>query len=190
MTEITTPLYTGKLIRLTRIDLEKDPQTLADWSQNASLMRQISPAPAYPTSAWKQKKRLEALEKQMDKERDLFYYHIRPLGDERLLGWAKLKDILWAAQSGDLELALAPSEQRRGYGSDAIQLLLRLAFHELNLHRLTVYLPAYNIHAANFVQKFGFREEVRRREGWARDGKRWDLLQFGLLKHEWSGYHE
>jgi len=67
---------------------------------------------------------------------------------------------------------------------------LRLAFNELNLHRLTVMLPEYNIRGIELAKKFAFSEEVRRREVIFRDGRRWDSLQLGLLRSEWSVNHE
>jgi RimJ/RimL family protein N-acetyltransferase len=33
--------------------------------------------------------------------------------------------------------------------------------------------------------KFGFMEEIRRRQAINRDGQFWDLVSFGLLNAEW-----
>lgn len=187
--DITTSLYLGKLVRLTRIE-EKDAETLAQWSQDASLHRMLYEGPAQPLSPWQMKKRLEKIEKSVDEEKNLFYYHIRPLDDERLLGWGKIEWILWPSQTGVVRMAIGPTEQNKGYGSDAFKLLLRFAFDELNLHRVTVILPEYNTQGSKFVKKFGFSEEIRRREVLFRDGRRWDSLHFGLLHSEWEGRHE
>lgn len=66
-----------------------------------------------------------------------------------------------------------------------MRLLLRYAFAELNLYRLTALVPEYNQGAMQLFQKFGFVEEVRRRKALNRDGELWDLLAFGLLNSEW-----
>jgi RimJ/RimL family protein N-acetyltransferase len=187
--DITTSLYTGKLVRLTRIE-EKDAETLAEWSKEATLGRMLYQSPARPLAVWQVKKQLEKIEKAVDEEKNLFYYHIRPLGEERLIGWGKIEWILWPSQVGAIRMAIGPSEQNKGYGSEAFSLLLRFAFDELNLHRLTAILPDYNLQGIKFVKKFGFSEEVRRREVLFRDGRRWDLLNFGLLRSEWSVNHE
>lgn len=187
---LATSLYTGKLVRLTRIELEKDPETLAEWSKDAALARMLNETPARPLASEQIKKRLEKIEKEMDEEKNLFYFHIRPLGEEKLLGWGKIYWILWSSQVGCLELAIGPSEQNKGYGAEAMSLLLRLAFDELNLHHLTVMLPEYNIQGIKFIESFGFCEEVRRREVIFRDGRRWDSLHFGLLRSDWSVKHE
>jgi RimJ/RimL family protein N-acetyltransferase len=64
--------------------------------------------------------------------------------------------------------------------------LLRYAFDELNLYRLTAVIPEYNPVAMQLFSKAGFVEEVRRRKALNRDDKRWDLINLGLLHEEWS----
>jgi RimJ/RimL family protein N-acetyltransferase len=56
----------------------------------------------------------------------------------------------------------------------------------LNLFRVSARVPEYNKAAIALFRKFGFVEEVRRRQALDRDGRRWDLLVFGLLKDEWQ----
>jgi RimJ/RimL family protein N-acetyltransferase len=188
--DIATSLYTGKLVRLTRIEMDKDPATLAEWSQEATLARMLNETPARPLATEQIKKRLEKVEKEMDEEKNLFYFHLRPIGEEKLVGWGKIYWIVWPSQIANLQMAIGPSEQNKGYGTEAFRLFLRLAFDELNLHRLTVILPEYNINGIKFVKKFGFGEEVRRREVIFRDGRRWDSLHLGLLRSERSVNHE
>ena len=187
--DIATSLYTGKFVRLTRVE-EKDAETLAEWSKDATLGRMLSQAPVRPLSPAQVRKQLERTEKEVEEGKNAYYYHIRPVGDDRLVGWGKIYWILWPSQIGMIQTAIGPSEQKKGYGSDAFSLLLRFAFNELNLHRLTVILPEYNVDGCQFLKKFCFSEEVRRREAIFRDGRRWDMLHFGLLRSEWEGHHE
>jgi RimJ/RimL family protein N-acetyltransferase len=188
--DIAKSLYTGKLVRLTGIEAEKDAEALADWSKDATLARMLDIAPARPLAPEFFKKQFERIEKEMDEKHELFRFHIRPLGEEKLIGWAEIYWILWPSQIADIRLVIAPSEQKKGYGSDALKLMLRIAFDELNLHRLAVKIPEYDIPGIKFAKKFGFSEEVRRREVIFRDGRRWDSLIFSLLRPEWSGSHE
>jgi RimJ/RimL family protein N-acetyltransferase len=67
----------------------------------------------------------------------------------------------------------------------ALHLLLRFAFAELNLFRVTANVAEYNQAAIALLQKFGFVQEVCRRKALERDGRRWDLYIFGLLSDEW-----
>jgi RimJ/RimL family protein N-acetyltransferase len=65
-------------------------------------------------------------------------------------------------------------------------MLLRFAFAELNLYRVTAIVAEYNEGAIALLHKFGFVQEVCRRKSLERDGRRWDLYIFGLLNEEWQ----
>jgi RimJ/RimL family protein N-acetyltransferase len=78
------------------------------------------------------------------------------------------------------------SDRRQGYGSDALDLLLRFAFNDLNLHRLSVWPSADNFPFIHMVEKAGFEEEARRREAVFHDGRYWDEVQMGLLRTKWE----
>jgi RimJ/RimL family protein N-acetyltransferase len=184
--DIATSLFRGNHIRLACIDYDKDPAEISRWTHQAAYLRMLGEATAYPLSAFQIKKQLEKIEKSADEERNLFYFHIRPLEEERLLGYAKIDWILWNSRVGRLSLAIGDTaEHKKGYGSDAMRLLLRYAFSELNLHRVYLMLPEYNEAGIHLLKKFGFTQEVCRREVIVRESRRWDMLEFGLLQPEW-----
>jgi RimJ/RimL family protein N-acetyltransferase len=184
---IENPLFEGKLIRLGQIDHEKDPEVVSRWTHDASFMRNMYTEPMRPLSAWQVKKELEKLEKSIEEEKNLFHFRIRARSDDRLIGMAELAWISWTNLSGYVRLGIGLAQDlRQGYGSEALRLLLRYAFDELNLYRLTAIIPEYNLPALALFQGFGFVEEVRRRQALERDSRRWDLLQCGLLRAEWK----
>jgi RimJ/RimL family protein N-acetyltransferase len=69
-------------------------------------------------------------------------------------------------------------------------MLLRFAFAEINMFRVSARVPEYNVAALGLFKKFGFAEEVRRRSALERDGRRWDLFVVGLLNDEWKSQAE
>lgn len=184
---IDTPLFEGSLVRLGQIDHEKDPETVSRWTHDAGFMRMMYTEPLRPLTPWQVKKKLEELEKSIEENHNLFHFRIRARTDERLLGIAELYWITWTNATSTIRLGIGAAEDRRlGYGCEALSLLLRYAFAELNLHRLTAVLPEYNLPALALFQSLGFVEEVRRRQALARDGRFWDLMHFGLLSSEWK----
>ena len=184
---IEKPLFKGTLISFAPIDHEKDPEILARWTNDPGFMRLYSVEPVRPQSVWAIKKKLEEVEKNLDEQRNGFYFHIHTREDDRLVGIAELKWISWSNGIGFVNLSIGSAQDwRKGYGSEALLMLIRYAFRELNLHRLTAIIPAYNAAALVLFAKHGFVEEVRRRKALHRDGKRWDLLHLGLLAEEWK----
>jgi len=187
MFDIAAQLFEGQDIRFGPIDYDKDPQVEAKWTHNAEFMRLYDVNPARPLSAGIVKKQYEKLEKRMEEDKDLYHFMIRAKADDRLLGKAEVQRIEWTNGNGQIRIGIGAAEDRcKGYGTQALRMLLRFAFAELNLFRMSANVPEYNEGAIALLKKFGFVEEVRRRQALERDGRRWDLLVFGLLKDEWQ----
>lgn len=187
MSGIASQLFEGAHIRFGPIDHEKDAEVESKWTHDAHFMRMFDLSPARPMSAAMVKKQYEKLEKQVAEEKNLYYFTIRAKADDRLIGKAVIEWIEWTNSNAFLRLGIGEAQDRRhGYGSQALQMLLRFAFSELNLYRVSANVQEYNEPAIALLKQFGFVEEVRRRQGLDRDGRRWDLLFFGLLKDEWQ----
>jgi RimJ/RimL family protein N-acetyltransferase len=186
---IDTQLFEGKLIRLAPIDHDKDPEVESRWTHDLDLMRSLSRSVAMPLSMAQMKKRYEAIEKEVEESKKLFYFTIRGKEDARLLGFIRIEWIEWTHGTGNLRMAIGDKNERsKGYGSDALSLMLRYAFDELNLYRLSINVGEDNPGALRFFKRFGFVEEVRRRKAIQRDGKTWDVIHLGLLRDEWSAW--
>ena len=186
MFDIQTQLFESQDIRFGPIDHEKDPEVESKWTHDSEFMRLMETSPARPMSAAMIKKQYEKLEKQVEEDKNLYHFMIRLKADERLIGKAAIQRIEWANGNGFLRLGIGAAEDRRkGYGTQALRMLLRFAFAELNLFRVSALVPEYNEGALALLQKFGFVQEVCRRKALERDGRRWDLYVFGLLNDEW-----
>jgi RimJ/RimL family protein N-acetyltransferase len=68
-----------------------------------------------------------------------------------------------------------------------MRLALDYAFSELNLHRVQLTVFAYNARAIALYEKLGFVREGVYREFLHRDGVRYDMYLYGLLRREWRG---
>ena len=191
MFDIQTQLFDGQDIRFGPIDHEKDAEIESKWTHDSDFMRMMEITPARPLSAALIKKQYEKLEKQMDEDKNLYYFTIRARDDDHLVGKAAIQWIEWANGNGFLRLGIGAAEDRgRGYGTQALGMLLRFAFAELNLFRVSAIVPEYNEGAITLLKKFDFLQEVCRRKSLERDGRRWDLYVFGLLRDEWQYRHE
>lgn len=186
MLEIQNQLFEAQDVRLGPIDHEAHPEIESKWTHDAEFMRLMELGPVRPLSPEMVRKQYEALEKKMDENKNLFHFTIRTRQDDRLIGKAVIESIDWTNGNGFMHIGIGEAELRRkGLGGQAMNLLLRYAFSEINLYRLTAVVPEYNEGAIRFFKKFGFVEEVRRRRALNRDGRIWDLLGFGLLNSEW-----
>lgn len=187
MFDIQTQLFEGQDIRFGPIDHEKDPEIESKWTHDSEFMRMMETNPARPMSAAMIKKQYEKLEKQIEEDKNLYHFMIRSKADDRLMGKASIHWIEWANGNSFIRLGIgAAQDRRKGYGTQALRMLLRFAFAELNLFRVSAIVPEYNEGAIALLHKLGFVQEVCRRQSLERDGRRWDLYVFGLLNEEWQ----
>jgi len=176
------PLFAGRLVRLAAPRPE-DSDTFARWSENDQHLRSADDDPARPLSP----EAFAAWETPFLQSPDAYAFRIRTLADDALIGTVALVTIKWTNQTAMFGIAIGDSTNwGKGYGSDAICLALRYAFYELNLHRVWLTTISYNERGVAAFEKAGFRPEGVSREMIHREGRRYDLLHYGLLRHEWE----
>jgi RimJ/RimL family protein N-acetyltransferase len=187
---LNKPLFEGEGVSLAPIDREKDAEIEARWTQDAAYLRLLGTEPALPSSPERIRKRYETIEKEVEQERNHFYFTIRLRPDDRLIGFIRLYWIEWAMSYGSIQLGIGEAAERgKGYGAQALELMLRYAFSELNLYRLNAVIQEYNQPALRLFQKAGFVEEVCQRQALYKDGRRWDRIMLGMLRDEWRVRH-
>ena len=185
MLTIQTPLLEAQDIRLGPIYHEKDSAVESRWTYDSEFMCLMELKPVRPLSPEMVMEEYQTLTKEIEEE-NLIYFTIRAREEDRLLGKAMLESIDWSNGNGYIRLGIGSGEDRgQGLGTQALGLLLRFAFAELDLFRVTIVIPEYNQAALALVRKFGFIEEVRRQNALLCDERVWDLLVFGLLHSEW-----
>lgn len=121
------------------------------------------------------------------KANDEITFAIRLNDGDELIGTIALDGIEWSNQVAGLSIGIgSPSNRNQGYGYEATQLALTYAFYELNLYRVQYTVFSYNQVSIALCEKCGFQREGVYREYIQRDGKRYDMYLYGLLRHEWE----
>ena len=110
------------------------------------------------------------------------------IGDaDEYLGEIVLSGIDPVTKSARLGLSMRPKYRGRGYGTEAISLVLGLAFDGLGLHRVEIDVLSINARAKSIYENLGFQVEGRRRDAF-RDGDRWcDGIVMSLLEDDYRG---
>jgi RimJ/RimL family protein N-acetyltransferase len=105
--------------------------------------------------------------------------------NDTLIGNISLMEIEHIHRRAMLGLFIGDAEQRgRGYGAEAIRLLLDYGFNILNLHSIMLLVHGDNPHAFKCYQKVGFKEIGRRREARIKGGEYIDLIYMDILDTE------
>lgn len=176
-------LLRGQLVRLTAANSATDPEIAVHWGCNSEYLRLLDTEPARPFTLKERRTR--------DEEGDVaelnYFFRIRPLNDDRPLGFVGLWQIFWANGEGFLGIGIGnPADWGQGYGTDAMRVMLRFAFTELNLHRISLQVFEYNTRAIRSYEKAGFKREGVERQYLLRNGRRWDIVYMGALRSEWQ----
>jgi len=79
-----------------------------------------------------------------------------------------------------------PDARGRGYGTEAMRLLLDYAFTVLGLHNVMLTVVEYNGAGRRCYEKVGFREMGRRRESRWYNGRFWDEIHMDILTTEFT----
>ena len=114
-------------------------------------------------------------------------FSIETLGEApELVGHVGLFDANVKDRCGTLGIMLLRPYLGRGYGTDAVRLIVGYGFREVGLHRIQLGVYSFNARAIAAYRKAGFVEEGRRREAIHHDGRWYDNVQMSILAHEWA----
>jgi len=178
---LTANLLQGPRIQLTTIT-QDDLPTIARWHQDAGFARMFDANPAAPKTSGALEPWLEGYAR----SNTGYLFGVRLLDSDELLGFIELDSILWPHRHTWLSIAIGDAaNQGKGYGAEALGLALQFAFQELNLHRVQLTVFSYNQRAIALYEKLGFRREGVFREHIERDGARYDMYLYGMLRPEW-----
>ncbi len=118
-------------------------------------------------------------------------YAITVRGSGRLIGSTTFSNLDPENGSTLFHISLGePDTWGQGYGTEATELMLWLAFERIGLHRVALSVFDFNSRAVRSYEKAGFQVEGRNRQAIARDGGRWDELTMGILASEWRARQE
>ena len=175
----------GKLVRLRRFEKE-DLERVLGWINDREVTRFL--AARYPFSRAQEEDWIDRVSKQPPSEG--LVLAIELLADSRHIGSIGLHDPRWEDRHASLGIMIGEKDcWGRGYGTDAILTLLRFAFDEMNLHRVTLDVLTDNDRAIASYRKCGFVSEGTLRQAYYQEGRYRDLLTMGVLAGEFRALH-
>ena len=119
---------------------------------------------------------------------DKVYLSIIKLSNDELIGNISLMNIDHINKTATLGIMIGKNDEReKGYGTEAINLLLDYAFNHLNLNNIMLELLDTNERAKKCYLKCGFKDAGASREEIFLNGKYYDKLHMDILESEFEG---
>jgi RimJ/RimL family protein N-acetyltransferase len=106
-----------------------------------------------------------------------------------IIGNCSFMDIERRIRSAEVGIFIGEKDYwNKGYGTEAMQLLLKLGFETLNLNRISLRVFETNPHAIHVYKKIGFVHEGTLREAMYMDNQYIDVHIMSVLRSEWKGF--
>lgn len=114
-------------------------------------------------------------------------FSIVTLDDDKMIGTVGLERIEHTHRTATLGVFIGDKDYlSKGYGTEAIRLLLDYGFNYLNLHNIKLQLLSFNERALKCYRKCGFKETGRIRESRFINGKYYDVIVMDILANEFT----
>lgn len=182
-------LLQGEQVRLLAVEPEQNAALLSRWGHNGEYMRNLD---GDPIRLWSPQGTQKWLEDETGEDKpNMILFMVQDLATEQMIGFVDLTGFQSIHKDAWVGIGLGePSYWGKGYGTDAMRVLLRYAFSELGLHRIGLTVFEYNRRAIRSYEKAGYQIEGQYREFIHRDGRRWDMIFMGILQEEWKQIEE
>ncbi len=172
-------MLTGERVTL-RTPRRSDTQILNEyWSDLEVASRASNRSPrTYTVEA------TQAMFDEFEKQEGMVRFVIEVEGE--VVGDCSLHDIDKHNRTCDVGIAIGRPHWSKGYGQEALRLLVDFAFAHHNMHRVALEVLADDPRAVACYTKVGFVEEGRLRQRDWRDGEYHDVLIMGILDQDWA----
>lgn len=173
----------GKKVYLSPIDKENDIPKYTKWLNDLDVSARLGGAAVLYTEEYER----EFLE---NGQKGAMHYAIIRASDDTLLGNASLFEFNHIHRKAQIGLFIGDRENRgKGYGREAMGLLLAYAYGVMNIHNVMLQAFSFNENAIGLYESLGFREIGRRRESYFFKGVYYDEVFMELLDTDFKPHH-
>lgn len=131
----------------------------------------------------------EWFDKLKDRE-DTVFFSILLLdqnGPEKIIGNCAIHNINAKNRACSCGITIGEKDyQNKGYGTEAMEMLVEYGFNTLNMNRIELSVYDFNIRAYKSYIKVGFVEEGRKRQARYHNGEYHDEIIMSLLREDWE----
>ena len=106
---------------------------------------------------------------------------------EKIIGNCSIQNINSKNRACSCGIIIGEKEyQGKGYGTEAMEMLIEYGFNTLNVNRIELTVYEFNIRAYKSYLKVGFVEEGRKRQARYHNGKYYDEVIMAILRENWE----
>lgn len=175
-------MYKGKKVILTEYRKEDIKKALG-YVNNPEVKSLLTPGIPFPYTLEDEEKWYDSL----SANKDTYNFAIRTLEDNKYIGGCGINSVNWKNSNVIIGIFIGDKDYwSKGYGTDALNVLIKFIFEEMNINKIKLNVYSFNKRAIKSYEKCGFKVEGVLREEVYRFGKYQDDILMGLLRSEWG----
>jgi len=167
---------------------EEDAKSILENINNLEVTKWLLVVP-YPYTLKDAKKWVkENKDKWKKKKKESYTFGIELKEEKKIIGGIGIHDFDKFQGKASVGYWLGENYHGKGYGTEALDALLKFAFNNLKLRKIEAGVFVGNPSSGKLLEKFGAKQEGLRRKSnrCKADGKIKDEIIYGLLKEEWK----
>jgi RimJ/RimL family protein N-acetyltransferase len=177
-------LLEGQKVRLRSFELSDLDEIMKHWNK-IELRRFLGAVDRGPASHNEEEEWIKNTWKER-KEKKAHTFAVETVANNQLIGGTGIFGIDWTSRSAEAGISIYnPEFWGKGFGAEALELLLGFAFRDLNMNRIGLEVFDFNKRAYKCYVKVGFRETGKRRKVKFIQGQYHDGILMDILKDEW-----
>lgn len=175
-------MYNGKLVKL-RSYKEADIERAIEFINDEEVKKLLDSNIPFPMTKWQEEEWIKSRKVGADFTYD---FAIEDLETGKYIGGCSINECDVKNRNCTIGIMIGDKEYwGRGYGSDALKVLIKFIFEEVNMNKIKLGVFSFNSRAIACYKKVGFKEEGILKNELYRSGKYYDIIQMAIFKDEW-----
>jgi RimJ/RimL family protein N-acetyltransferase len=176
-------MYSGKLVKL-RAYKEADIEKAVEFINDEEVKKLLDSNIPFPMTKWQEEEWVKSRKANTDFTYD---FAIEDLKTGKYIGGCSINECNVKNRTCEIGIMIGDKEYwSKGYGSDALKLLIKFIFEEVNMNKIKLKVFSFNNRAIACYKKVGFKEEGILKKELYRSGKSYDVIPMAIFKDDFD----
>lgn len=174
-------MYSGQLVKL-RAYKEEDIEKATVYINDEEVKKLMDSTIPFPMTKWQEEEWIRSRKANTDFTYD---FAIEDLKTGKYIGGCSINECDVKNRTCVVGIMIGDKEYwGKGYGSDALKVLIKFIFEEVNMNKIKLNVFSFNNRAIACYKKVGFKEEGILKKEIYRNGKYYDEIIMAMFKDD------
>lgn len=174
-------MFTGKLVRL-REYREEDVAIAKDYVNKYEIRQYTESGVPFLFTLHNEQEWYEKISPYADE----YNFAIEALDSKKYIGGCGVRQIDYKNSVLEVGIFIGDEEYlSKGYGTDALKLLVKFIFEQMNINKVKLGVYSFNARAIKCYEKVGFKKEAVLKEELYRNGAYQDIIIMSIFKRDY-----